>query len=442
MRLCSVDDVTLPSGELIRWTLRPTAAAHPSDVTPSENEKFHLDSVRRTGRSGWLAIAVEVPGWVEVTEITAGVRAVLDRHDILRSHFLVDGEDYRRVLLPAGSVAVDAAPGESTLSPSARVFSEISSGCSPFESVSHYVAAIRTPSSTTVLCAFDHVYVDAYSLAIIASTIVDTFGRRRIGTADSFLDLRRAEQSAPPIPSDDPRLVAWGRFFDDNAWQVPEFPLDLGVEPGDTAPARTDVRTLLSAAGGRTFERAVHATDARTFPSLLTGVAVAVRDCGGPVDLPVIIPVHLRRTGADGTVGWLVGNAPMTATIGHGTIGEGLRTTTRRLGEALPLAEIGLVPVIAAYGPRMRTVRHDVFMASYLDYRRLDLPTMSMRHISGNRHTDTAQWWFWRDADGIHLRTRFPDTAVATATMTSVLDALGQFITDLPTSLGGARHVS
>lgn len=440
MRLCSVDDVTLPSGELIRWTLRPTAPARTTDATPSENETFHLDSVRRTGRSGWLAVAVEIPGWVQVDEITRGVRTVLDRHEILRTHFAVDADTYTRMLLDPDSVAVEAGPAVSTLSPTATVFADIASGCSPFEPLAHYITAIRTPSSTTLLCAFDHVYADAYSLAIIASNIVDGLGGRAIADADSYLDLRRTEQLSPPIAPDDPRLAGWGRFFGENGWQVPEFPLDLGVEPGATAPVRTDVRTLLTAAEGRAFERVVHNQDARTFPALLTGLAAAVHESDGPTELPVIIPVHLRRSlTSRKSVGWIVGNAPMSATIA-GSTATALRATTRRLSAALPLAEIGVTPVYTAYIAQLRTTRHDVFMASYLDYRQLKLPRVSMHHISSSRVSDTAQLWFWRDHDGIHLRTRFPDTQIATATMSRVLDDLQGFLTDLSPAGGAARR--
>ncbi|MFW0795991.1 condensation protein [Gordonia sp. CPCC 205515] len=441
MKLCSVDDITLPSGELIRWTLRATGPGRPSDATPSENETFHLDSVRRTGRSGWLAIAVEIPGWVQVTEITRGIRAVLDRHEILRTHFVTDAaENHQRMLLGPDAVAVEAQPGVSTLAPTDQVFAEIASGCSPFEPLGHHFAAIRTPSSTTLVCAFDHVYVDAYSLGIIASNIFDGLGGRPIAAADSFLDLRRTEQTAPPIGPDDPRLAAWGRFFTENDWQVPEFPLDLGVAPGETAPARTDVRTLLTAAQGRAFERAVHTLDARTFPALLTGLAAAVHDCGGPLELPVVIPVHLRRSHSSRrSVGWIVGNAPMTATS-DGSAGSAMRTTTRRLGAALPLAEIGVTPVYTTYAAQLKTTRHDVFMASYIDYRQLKLPRVRVHHISSGRQSDTAQWWFWRDDDGIHLRARFPDTQIAADTMSRVLDALNDFLIDIPTTGGAARR--
>ncbi|NED60236.1 condensation protein, partial [Streptomyces sp. SID10244] len=108
-----------------------------------------------------------------------------------------------------------------------------------------------------------------------------------------------------------------------------------------------------------------------------------------------------------------------------------MRANTARLGEALPLARIGLTPVYMTFGDLIRTNRSDVFMVSYVDYRRLGLPaSVTTRQISSPRRTDTAQFWFWRDADGVHLRARYPETALAHRTMNGVLDAVDHRLRD------------
>lgn len=166
---------------------------------------------------------------------------------------------------------------------------------------------------------------------------------------------------------------------------------------------------------------------------LLTSLAQAVRDVGGPDELPTILPVHTRHApGARRTVGWMVANVPIRLLGASALPGDDLTINSARLAAALPLAEIGLTPVYAAYADLIRPSRHDVFMISYLDYRRTDLPKCAVtQQISATRATDTAQLWFWRDHDGIHLRTRHPGTSTAARTIDDVLGALSDRLREL-----------
>lgn len=460
MKLCGDDAIEIEPGAVTRWELAATADSLPVDVPPSENEKFHLDAVRRNGTAGWLALTVEFAEAVAVDDITRSLRKLVDRHEVLRCHFVSSDDEHVRHRLPVGDLTVRPVPGvvvpdgpgpEGTTDPGTtdpgtgdspladRLVDDIATVCSPFAPLQHYLAAVQRPSSTTVILAFDHCYVDAYSLAVIASELVDDLSGTKVAQPMSFLDIRTVEDAAPTVAPDDPRLRGWGEFLAANHWTVPEFPLDLGLAPGDTAPVCTEVRTLMCAESARRFEQTVHALNARTYPALLTAFADAVHDVGGPAELPAILPVHTRYDAADRkAVGWLVGNAPIRLSA-RGDRGTTLRANTARLGEALPLARIGLTPVYMTYGDLIRTNRSDVFMVSYVDYRKLGLPaSVTTRQISSSRRTDTAQFWFWRDADGVHLRARYPDTELAHRTMTGVLDAVDDRLRDVWS--GGLRH--
>ncbi|MEE4022476.1 condensation protein [Gordonia sp. PKS22-38] len=429
MKLCDVGSVEIEPGALTRWQLCATAPAIPVPTPPSENEQFHLDAMRRNGSAGWLALTVELPGSVGIERLTASLRSLLDRHEVLRCHFVPDGDGYRRWRLDADSVGVEPIPATARdggdTSPhtlTATCLTQIAAACTPFAPLGHYLAAVRRPMSTTVVLAFDHCFVDAYSLAVIASDLVDDLDGAAVDRPGSFLDIRAAEEAAPDVPADDPRLCKWGDFLGTNGWTVPEFPLDLGLGTGDTAEVHTAIRTLLDADDAAGFDDRVRAAGARTYPALLTAVADAVHRSGGPAELPTILPVHTRHSAADRrVVGWLVGNAPIRLST-NGDHDTAVRTNTARLGEALPLAHMGLTPVYSAFADLLRAARQDVFMMSYVDYRRLGLPpTVPVRQISSTRRTDAAQFWFWRDADGIHLRARYPHTVRALHTMTDVL---------------------
>ncbi|MFW0784291.1 condensation protein [Gordonia sp. CPCC 206044] len=435
MKLCGVDTVAIAPGALVRWDLSSDATPTAVAVPPSENEKFHLDGLRRHGAAGWLALTVEFGERVPLEDLTRAVRTLLERHEVLRCHFDIDGDDFRRHVTPAATVTVEPRTCDTETSPiSDHLIDEIAANCSPFTPFGHVIAAVDRPSSTTLICAFDHCFVDAYSLAVIASDLVDDIARVPVPAPASFLAIRALEENAAPVGTDDPRLTRWGEFLAAGDWTVPEFPLDLGLAPGEKAEVRTEVRDLLDAEATDSFESAVRAKGARTYPALLTAVADAVRQAGGPAELATILPIHTRGRPVDRrAVGWLVGNAPIRL-LARGDGACALRTNTTRLGDALPLAEIGLTPVYTAYADLLRQNRNDVFMMSYVDYRRLHLPaSVTTRQISSSRDTDTAQFWFWRDTDGIQLRARHPDTTTARQTMDDLLDAVTDQVDDMRT---------
>lgn len=434
MKLAGVDTASIAPGDLVRWDLVPTSAADPVSVAPSENEKFHLDATRSDGAAGWLALTIELDGQVRVEDLTRAIRSMLDRHEVLRCHFDDAEAGPVRRCLPTGAFTFRPGPASGLARPTEHVVTAIARTCSPRASLRHYVAAVRRETSTTVILGFDHCYVDAYSLAVIAADFVDDLCHVDVRPPVSYLRVRTDEEaSLPGVDSDDARVRAWGEFLEANDWRVPAFPLDLGLGPGEVAPVHTDLRTLMSAVDADRHDRAVRDRGARVYPSLLTAVAQAVRDVGGPSELATILPVHTRHTpGVRRTVGWLVANVPIRL-LAHDDCSDGeLQVNTTRLAAALPLAGIGLTPVYTAYADLIRRSHRDVFMVSYLDYRRTDLPRdVATQQISADRESDTAQFWFWRDQDGIHLRTRHPRTVTAARALDDVLGAVSHRLHEL-----------
>ena len=59
--------------------------------------------------------------------------------------------------------------------------------------------------------------------------------------------------------------------------------------------------------------------------------------------------------------------------------------------------------------------------------------------------TDTAQWWFWRDSDGIHVRVRYPHTERAVAVLGTILDEMRSLVATVvartaePVAVSGER---
>ncbi|MGJ0119134.1 condensation domain-containing protein [Williamsia sp. MIQD14] len=443
MRLTTFDNLDIAGGALHRWTVSTDSAPVPHPTGPSENERFHLDAVR-DGGLGWLAITFDIDSaTLDLARLRSAFAAVVNHHEVLRAHFAFDtagSDSIRRFLHPAGSLSVsdvetvrdgDAGDNRAALSEA------IVDGCSALTPGSHVLAAVEGPTTTTVICAFDHCYVDAHSLAVIAEDVLSGYEGEALRSAGSFLDHQAAAESARQSTGDGTLVDKWGEFLASTGWTVPEFPVDLGVAPGQFAPARIHVDTVLTAEQAHRFSALCASQSIRFYPALLAALAVATRDLGGPDRVPLVLPVHTRRSDLwSRSVGWFVANAPMVLDA-TGDIDAAMTAATAALSEALPLAEVDLTTVYGTFGSRMIKPRHDVFMVSYMDYRRFDrLAHHNVHHVSSDGRADTLQAWFWRDENGVHLRTRYPDTGTAATVVKGLVDDMIAVVTDRLATVG------
>ncbi|MBD0861837.1 condensation protein [Gordonia sp. zg691] len=440
MKLSSSEAWQVEPGELVRWRPVPGGCAARAIAPVSENERFHLDSVSQ-GQPGWIALTLDFPEKLDHDLLGEVAATVIARHDVLRSHYVRTEAGYQRLLHAGVDVKEEGREADAGLRAdafAAKLTADITATCNPFEPMPHYLAAVIRPASTTLVCGFDHCYVDARSLALLSNEICELLGGRGLAPAASGLDaLCRVADREASVTADDPRLDGWAQFLASTGWTVPEFPLDLGVPEGADADMHTMVATLLSGDAAREFSSVVHDHGGRTYPAVLTCAAMAINLAGGPEEVATVVPTG---TGAGpGCVGWSVGNAPMWISAADDLF-TAMHRNTARLSAALPLAEIGLTPVYAAFGDRLRAGRSDVFMMSYVDYTRLPAPHSGVRaqQISSHKSTDTAQWWFWRDDDGIHVRVRHPHTERAVAVLTETLETMSRLVIEVTERVVGS----
>ncbi|GAA1455699.1 condensation domain-containing protein [Williamsia maris] len=434
MKLTTFANLDVPAGRLHRWATTASGVAVRHATGPSENERFHLDAVA-DGASGWLAVTFDIDSPApDLVAVQHAFETVLDHHEVLRAHFVTDDDgDVRRLLHAPGGLTVSAAETVEHVDAATckeLISSTIVDGCTALSPASHVLAALEHGDTTTIICAFDHCYVDAHSLAVIAEDLTDAYRGEALRPAGSFLEHQAAE-ACGELSDSDARIVGWNDFLSATDWHVPEFPIDLGVAEGEFAAARIHVETVLSAEDAATFSASAAERGIRFYPALLACLALATRDLGGPEKLPLILPVHTRRTDTwSRSVGWFVANAPLVLDASNDLV-SAMRSATDALAAALPLAEVDLTTVYGTFGHRLRKTRHDVFMVSYLDYRRFDgLPTMNVHHVSSDGRADTLQLWFWRDENGVHLRARFPDTETAATVVHTLVDDLIRIATD------------
>ncbi|WP_407649857.1 condensation domain-containing protein [Gordonia pseudamarae] len=372
-----------------------------------------------TSQGVWIAGTVDLGSSAEPVDADRAALSVarfLSEHDALRARFQFDPDTcgpYADVFGP-NQVQV-------TVTPHGKIGSDdlatlLGDRCRSGEVPGVLFGLL----DSTLIVGFDHAHCDALTVDLalrrIRELYIDPDTRRSPGQRffdrselDGFLSEKLAATEG-----EHPQLPAWRRFFAANGDAIPTFPLPLGeIAPGG-APQRTRVIELLD-------DTAADALGRGAFAKLLALLAASIAEQGGPRTLSTVIPVHTRGRSSSPwhrTAGWLVTNAPVRVRAGDvGGAGRALKS-------ALGLAAVPLDHVLQRCRPAMTTA--DIFMVSYLDYRRLGDPLPGARHISNSTTTDSVQMWFSRHHDGLDLRIRYPDTTTANATVDALVCSLAE----------------
>lgn len=426
MRVTTIDHYAPAPGEFVHWTVHDDGSATDSPVPPSFNQLVHLAGAE-SGNT-WLAAAFEVDGPLDRAALAAAYRALIARHGTLRSSFVPGPTGPRRVLR-AATVRLDEQPGtthRSSDSLRAALWRHGNDRCAPFAERAYLLAAIDRPDTATVVCAFDHAHVDAHSIAIVIEDLRRLYHGADPDTLPPVGDF--VDHCAQPVEfrADDPRVAGWREFFGEHGVVPPSFPLDLGLAPGRIAPQEVDVRRLLSAEATADFETWCRGAGAGSFAGVLTALAHGVRAHGGGERTRLLFPMHTRhRPHWRGALGWFTTNAPVTVDAA-GNIADSLRRNRSAVRAAIDLGGLPLAPLLDTLGG-LRPQRADVFMVSYLDYRRLPgAHAPGATHISNTGTADDVQLWFSRDDDGLALRTRYP--APARTIVRPILDEVHQIL--------------
>ncbi|APE34353.1 hypothetical protein BOX37_10765 [Nocardia mangyaensis] len=428
MRVTTVDRYAPEPGTFVHWTVRDDGTSIESPVPPSFNQLVHL--VGAESGNTWLAAAFDVDGPLDRAALADAYRALIARHGTLRSSFVPTSTGPRRVLRPA-SVRLEEQPGTAHRSGAAlreTLWRHCNDRCAPFAERAYLLAAIDRPDTATIVCAFDHAHVDAYSIAVVIEDLRLLYHGAEPETLPPVGDF--VDYCAQPVEfrDDDPRVDGWREFFGDQGVVPPSFPLDLGLARGQSAPQAVELRRMLSAGETADFESWCRTNDSGLFAGLLTALAHGVRTAGGGDRTRLLFPMHTRNEPRwDTAIGWFTTNAPV-AVDASGTITDSVRRTQFAVRTAIEIGAVPLADTLHALGG-LNLQRSDIFMVSYIDYRRLPgARARNATHVSNTSTADDVQVWFSRSADGLALRVRYPATARARAVVLPFLNEVEQIL--------------
>jgi hypothetical protein len=444
VRITDIQRCELRSGRLVEWTLHPrtveTATSLPDDSRPPAYvQESHVRTTRSVRENGlfvptWIGAAFDIPGQVDLDVLQEALRAWTLRHETLRSGFRWVGDEMRRFTLDADAVVLhredvghfaDAA----VLTPYLQDRFDVAADALTWPNFI-FTAVVRD-DGTSVYMAFDHTNVDSYSIQRIPAEIHDLYAAGLQGrTADmtpvaSYVDFCATERTNADRIDDSHAVVArWREFISRCDGKLPNFPVDLGLDPEGPLPAQKLLREMLVDEA----EAAAFEAYCRPYGGSLVGVlaatALIVREIGGQQVYRTVVPFHTRAQSRwSDSVGWYVGGAPIEVPVGQAPdFDSALAMVRAALRENRSLARMPIARVLGLLGSDFRPTSPDLYsIVSYVDTRGTagserwqDLRAQALLRVS---YGDQVCVWITRLHEGFQFAARYPDTDVALKNM-------------------------
>ncbi|MGW0759309.1 condensation domain-containing protein [Streptomyces sp. NPDC002814] len=459
MRITDIQRCEIRPGRLVEWTLSPAtveaAAGLPDDTRrPAYIQESHIKTARSVREDGlfvptWLGTAFDIPGPVDLDALQDALRGWTLRHETLRSGFRPDGDALRRFTLAPGAVSlhredVGDFPDAAGLVQHLQERFDTTADALRWPNLM-YAAVVRS-DSTSVYMAFDHSNVDSYSIQRIPAEIHELYTtgieggpapRDPVSSYVDFCEIERAD--ADRIDESHEVVARWREFIRRCDGRLPNFPVDLGLDPDAGLPTQKLMReTLVDADDAAAFE-----AYCRPYGGSLVGVLAAtgliVRELGGQSVYRTVVPFHTRvKSHWSDTVGWFVGGAPIEVPLAPGLdFPAALKAVRAEMHANRSLARMPIARVLRLLGSDFRPTSPDLYsIVSFVDGRDLprsadwsELAAYGLLRVS---YGDQVCVWINRLHEGLWFASRYPDTDVAHKNMRLYVERLRDLIRSVP----------
>ncbi|MFJ9412608.1 condensation domain-containing protein [Streptomyces sp. NPDC101227] len=442
-------------GRLVEWTLHRTtveaAVSSPDDSRPPAYvQESHVRTARSVRQDGlfvptWLGTAFDIPGEVDLDALQDALRAWTLRHETLRSGFRWIGDDMRRFTLDADAVVlhredVGNFPDAATLTQHLQDRFDVAADALTWPNF--IFAAVVRDVSTSVYMAFDHSNVDSYSIQRIPAEVHELYaaGRERRAVdrtpVASYVDFCATERTNADQIDDTHAIVArWREFIAQCDGKLPNFPVDLGLDPGGKVPTQKFMHEMLvddaDAAAFETYCRPYGGS----FVGVLAAIGLIVREIGGQQVYRTVVPFHTRaKSQWSDSVGWYVGGAPIEIPVAQAPdFDSALGMVRAALRKNRPLSRMPIARVLRLLGSDFRPTSPDLYsIVSFVDARDTpgseswqDLKAYGLIRVS---YGDQVCAWVTRLHEGLQFASRYPDTDVAYQNMRLCVERLRELI--------------
>ncbi|WP_441247167.1 condensation domain-containing protein [Kitasatospora sp. McL0602] len=455
MRITDIQRCEVRPGLLVEWTLDPAAVeaatALPEDSRPPAYvQESHIRTARSVREDGlfvptWLGTAFDIPGAVDLDVLQGALRSWMLRHETLRSGFRWVGDEMSRFTLAAEAVSLQREvvgdfPDANRLVQYLQDRFDVAADALSWPNFI-YTAVVRE-DCTSVYMVFDHSNVDSYSIQRIPAEIHELYTAGVEGRAveqtpvSSYVDFCEIERANADQIDDTHALVSrWREFINRCDGKLPNFPLDLGLEPDGELPTQKLMHEMLvDAEAAAAFE-----SYCRPFGGSLAGILAAtsliVHEIGGQSVYRTVVPFHTRvKSRWRNSVGWYVGGAPVEIpTAQSPDFDSALELVRTAMRTNRPLASMPIARVLRLLGSDFRPTSPDLYsIVSFVDARGLpgserwaELKAYGLVRVS---YGDQVCVWINRLHEGLQFASRYPDTDIAYKNMRLYVEQLREII--------------
>ncbi|MEU4209596.1 condensation domain-containing protein [Streptomyces sp. NPDC026206] len=414
-------DSTVPAGRLVFWT--PTASASAWADDPRAPALVHEHHVRAAAARGprhvdpaWVGVSFGA-GRVSRHQVGSAFSAWLRGHEHLRSRLVPTHERCVRRTLPASAVTLrreDIGVFADGASVRRQIEAFFDRGAGPLGWPQLVFATVEGADGVTVFAGADHGIVDGYTLAMIPGQIRGLLaGRAEDMPRRTFLDFGAEERSlVDRLPMGPEHADHWRTLLGNAHGMTPAFPLPLGTSAVPLAQCSA-YRWLLDGPATTRFAAASHAGGGTTAAGLLACLALAAAKVAGGRHLSVVSLADARPDQWRAAPGWFVGLHPVRIPTAPGSA---FADTVALAAAELRRRRPGPGNSLPHIRQLLRREIRPRFVVSYLDVRRVEgTPPQQEDMMLRSRIHGPAEVYVWltRSERGVHLSTRFPDTAVA-----------------------------
>ena len=503
MDFLQILDLPLLPGGLVEWTptLSGTETLRDDPRPTSHNHERHLREAlsyqEQTGTTGgresWLGLSIEFDEPLSIPAIRAALTAWIDRHEVLRSHVVVQREDdgrsgvgqLRRLSVAPGVVSLTMSRigwyHDSTLLID-QIAGWFDRSTAPVRWPAYRFATVGRADSFTLLFAGDHSLLDGYSLIMAVPELralyqacLTAAGRSSPARAPqsqaplqltpaenvgSYVDFSAAQRTAADrSDAAHPAVEAWSSFLAEGMPRYPTLrpaPVESehdgsvrheqarsfavgGYDEGSEAAAEAHPQLshyILLADDETTNEFTAICSGAGTtlFAGILAVLAYASYERTGSPRFRAVLPRHTRHEPQwQSALGWFVSLSPFELDLtGVSTFAQLAIRASAELRRGRVAASLPLLRVTDVLGE----TQSPQFVVSFLDTRAAPGADADdaggARVLRSHRYADDEVYlWINRTPAGLRLSTRFP--ASLDADVRSFGDAVAALITEIAT---------
>ena len=460
MKITSLGSWSPTPGHALRWSPTQRCSAIAAATTEfdgpvgflAENHIRGSHVARRAGHphTAYLGSGIELPGSPDTSALSRALESFVRRHPVLRLWFgisdqqvtghLVDGADIEFMVSDDGVLdtpedITDHLRNRFELEASAESFPGFAFG------------AIVAENSFALFLGCDHAISDGVSQALALEEIVELYHRHRRddGLDDRDLDDHGLDDEGLNDEIDGnggyleyvaleaaitgahlagtPLSNAWQELFAGHDFQMPRFPLDLGLAPGESAPVAPFAVSILDSDELSAFETACAAAGGKFIDGVYAAVAITDHELGGADDYFAMTVLNTRAVAPKFATaqGWFCSFAPVEFGVAGVTCFSDLiapaQSGRRRAKELGSVPTAAALTALAAAGATPEAVVTVPNMLSYIDFRwfpgqdRPEYRTAVM--FTGEGRTANASMWINRDAEELYIGSQIPATPFA-----------------------------